>query len=256
MERGTLDNFIKKGSVIHGNKYDYSKSVYINNRTKLCIICPKHGEFWQKPNAHIDSKQGCPKCWAERRKTGVFGYGTNDLINMEDDRSYAYWHSMLNRCYSEYGLKNNPAYKRKGCSVCEEWLLFSNFKRWFDENYREGYDLDKDILVKGNTIYSPETCCFVPKSINRMLINRKSARGKYPVGISYKERTKKYYASISIKCKRKHLGTFDSLEEAFNTYKEAKENWIKNTATEYFEKSLIDEKVYNALMKYEVEITD
>ena len=57
----TKEEFIKKARLVHGNKYDYSKVEYVNSRTKLCIICPKHGEFLQKPNNHTQG-QGCPKC--------------------------------------------------------------------------------------------------------------------------------------------------------------------------------------------------
>lgn len=58
----TIDQFIEKARKIHGDKYDYSKVEYVNNRTKVCIICPIHGEFWQTPDKHINRKQGCPKC--------------------------------------------------------------------------------------------------------------------------------------------------------------------------------------------------
>lgn len=59
----TLTNgeFIEKAKMVHGNKYDYSKVEYENNRTKVCIICPIHGEFWQKPNDHLNG-HGCSKC--------------------------------------------------------------------------------------------------------------------------------------------------------------------------------------------------
>lgn len=63
-----------------------------------------------------------------------------------------------------YLPKNKPTYE--GCTVCDEWLYFSNFKKWFDENYIEGFQLDKDIIIRGNKVYSPQTCCFVPKEIN------------------------------------------------------------------------------------------
>ena len=60
----TTDEFIAKAKKIHGDKYDYSKVEYVNDRTKVCIICPKHGEFWQTPNHHL-SGCGCPKCGIE-----------------------------------------------------------------------------------------------------------------------------------------------------------------------------------------------
>lgn len=58
----TKEEFVEQAKQIHGNKYNYSKSDYINAKTKVCIICPEHGEFWQIPNAHINQKQGCPIC--------------------------------------------------------------------------------------------------------------------------------------------------------------------------------------------------
>ena len=62
--RPTTEDWIKKAKVIHGDKYDYSKTVYVNNHTKVCIICPKHGEFWQLPNDHLNC-MGCKKCSRE-----------------------------------------------------------------------------------------------------------------------------------------------------------------------------------------------
>lgn len=61
-KRMTIEEFIKKGIIIHNNKYDYSKAIYINRDTKLIIICKEHGEFIQKPRIHIQDRCGCPKC--------------------------------------------------------------------------------------------------------------------------------------------------------------------------------------------------
>ena len=57
----TTEQFIKEANIIHSNKYNYSKVIYINSHTKVCIICPEHGEFWQTPSNHLQGK-GCPKC--------------------------------------------------------------------------------------------------------------------------------------------------------------------------------------------------
>lgn len=97
---------------------------------------------------------------------------------------------MLTRCYNHKSLKKNPSYI--GCSVCDEWLTYSNFKRWYEDpinGYREGYHLDKDILVKGNKVYSPETCCFVPHSINCLLLTRQRKRGALPIGVTIRHKT-------------------------------------------------------------------
>lgn len=99
-------------------------------------------------------------------------------------KSYEVWRDMLRRCYDEKHMKNHKSYE--GCSVCEEWHNFSNFKKWFDVNYyeleNEAITLDKDILIKGNKIYSPNTCIFVPKSINSMFNKRDITRNSF---ISY-----------------------------------------------------------------------
>ena len=58
----TSEEFIKKAKKVHDDRYDYSKVEYINTETKVCIICPEHGEFWQTPHNHIGNKQGCPSC--------------------------------------------------------------------------------------------------------------------------------------------------------------------------------------------------
>ena len=83
------------------------------------------------------------------KKQLIFGIGVNDYdghvrINGKIIKSYDVWHSMIERCYSKKSHKKRPTYI--GCKVHKEWLYFSNFKKWFDENYIEGYELDKDIL--------------------------------------------------------------------------------------------------------------
>ena len=167
-----------------------------------------------------------------------------------ESESYKTWNRMIHRCYD--GKK--PTYKK--CSVCEEWLNYSVFKKWFDENYyiipnhEKDMELDKDILIKNNTIYSPLTCVFVPHIINTTFTKaNKSRRLGLPIGV---ERTKcGSYIARYHKC---HIGTYKTLEEAFVAYKKHKEQTIKHIAEEY--KNLIPQKLYEALINYEVEITD
>lgn len=243
---------IERARNVHGDKYIYPDIDSVNNRTPIPIECPIHGIFWMDLNGHIDGKQGCPKCDIERRKRLKYGVGINDLLYAENDRAYNYWNSMLRRCYSEYSLRLNPAYK--GCSVCPEWHYLSNFKKWFDENYIEGYALDKDILVKGNKVYSPDTCCFVPQYINALLTNCKSKRGIYPIGVS--KAGNGYSAQISYNKNKGYIGYFDTPEEAFNAYKQAKEAYIKEVAQDCHNDGKITKRVYDALMNWEIEITD
>ncbi len=190
---------------------------------------------------------------------GYIGVGDyNASIDRKASPQYDTWHSMLQRCYNEKLHKKRPSYI--GCTVCEEWHNFQTFAKWHDENYYkvEGQriELDKDILVKGNKIYSPNTCIFVPQSINTLLIKRDSKRGEFPIGIYFKKKNNKY----SVQCSngkdknQQYLGLFDTPIQAFNVYKSFKENIIKQIADEY--KNKIPKNIYDALYNYEVEYND
>ena len=167
--------------------------------------------------------------------------------------SYAAWKQMLARCYCESYVKKTPTYK--DAEVCDEWKRFSAFKEWFDEHYIDGYCLDKDILVKGNKVYSPQTCCFVPNEINALLIKHDSKRGKYPIGVS--KHGNKYCARVNkYKEGSVWIGTYNTPEEAFNAYKDAKEKYIQQQAKLYYNNGKITKLVYNALLNYRVNIKD
>lgn len=189
----------------------------------------------------------------------VYGIGINDanvIVNRGGKQitSYHVWQDILYRCHTAEGNADCPSYV--GCSICEEWKRFSVFKRWFDENYVEGYNLDKDILEKRNKVYDPAHCVFVPQEINLLLCKANRIRGKYPIGVSYHGQCNKFTASFYANNKNKYLGLYSTPEEAFNAYKEAKEAHIKDVAQKYYNDGKISERVYNALMRYEVEITD
>ena len=169
---------------------------------------------------------------------------------------------MLQRCYDPYYINKEVSYI--DCYVEEYFHNFQNFAKWHEENYYECngevMQLDKDILVKGNKIYSRETCIFVPQRINNLFTKRQNCRGKHPIGVSWIERDKVFSSGCCIydaklkKKKRKWLGNFDNEIEAFICYKNFKENYIKEVADEY--KESIPIKLYEALYKYEVEIND
>ena len=133
-----------------------------------------------------------------------------------------------------------------------EWHNFQVFAKWFDENYKEGFVLDKDILLKGNKIYSPDTCVFVPREINGIFTLRQNKRGDYPIGVL--KNGNKFQANIVRYNKREYLGTFNTPEEAFQVYKVAKEDYIRHVANKW--KNQITEECYQALLNYKIEITD
>jgi hypothetical protein len=115
-------------------------------------------------------------------------------------------------------------------------------------------DLDKDILIKGNKVYSPETCIFVPQKINSIIAYRNSSTDS-PSGVSYHKRDKIYFSYCNDgKGKLKHLGTYECEKNAFIVYKKFKENVIVQTANEYKQK--IPTKLYSAMVNYEVNIND
>lgn len=247
-KRLTTEEFISRAKKIHGDKYDYSKVKYVNMFTKVCIICPEHGEFLQKPVSHLNGHK-CYFCGLNSLKSKVYGIGINDVFESKHLKSHQVWVGMLERCYND---KTRHLYKSYyDCTVCESWIYFSNFKKWFDEHYVEGFALDKDILVKGNRIYSPDTCCFVPQEINNVVQRREISRGSTLIGVYKKGR--KYSADIGGKYGI-HVGTFCSQIEAFQAYKAVKEKIIKDLAYKY--KNKIEPRVYEALYNYEVEITD
>lgn len=184
------------------------------------------------------------------RGVGVKGKGSS-WINNKRIRSYSVWDKMLERCYSKKRLSIKPQYE--GCTVCEEWLNYEDFEIWFNDNYIDGYHLDKDIINSGNKIYSPENCCFVPKEVNNLLTDSKAARGKYPVGVNFVERSGKYRSSISKRGKKITIGLFSNPESAHKAYVTEKELHIKKVAITYFSSGLITKDAYYGLIKYQVD---
>ena len=116
------------------------------------------------------------------------------------------------------------------------------------------FHLDKDILIKGNKIYSEDTCCFVPAEINSLFIKCDRSRGEYPLGVNYHKATRKFVAQISYRKTKTHLGLYDTVEDAFKAYKKSKEKLIKSLADKYMD--VLDPRVYRAMVEYEVEIGD
>ena len=188
---------------------------------------------------------------------GVYKVSTNG----KSTKAYEVWKKMLQRCYDPYELNKHQTYI--DCYVCDEWHNFQNFCKWFEENYYEIPNkimcLDKDILVKGNKIYSPETCIFVTNRINILFIKRDVDRGKYPIGVCWDKERNKFIAYCRIldknnNRKKIYLGRYNTIEEAFLEYKHFKENYIKEVADEY--KDLIPIKLYNAMYEWKIEIND
>lgn len=181
-------------------------------------------------------------------------------FNNIDQKIYGIWAKMIRRCYDLKTQEKHPTYI--GCTVCNEWHNYQNFARWYNENYYkindEQMEIDKDILLKGNKIYSPEFCIIVPSSINCLFIKSDVARGNYFIGTYYKKDIDKFVAqcnnTIDNKRKNVFLGYHDLEIEAFNAYKKYKEKLIKEVAEKF--KNQIPQKLYLAMYNYVVEIDD
>lgn len=176
--------------------------------------------------------------------------------------SYDRWGSIKKRCkISGRTQTNSPTYV--GCTYAPEWESYDNFHEWslaqigFNVSDDKGYTyhLDKDILFKGNKHYSPETCVFIPRDINVFLVLRGRLRGEHPCGVYFKKNLQKFVAQIATGngC-QKYLGRFDTVTEAFTTYKTAKEAYARVLAIKYA--GLVDPRVIDVLNNFEVNIND
>jgi len=195
-----------------------------------------------------------------RKRSLVFGVGINDWagkVNVDGKVIWEYklWVNMLQRCFDEKLKQKCPTYQGVTCS--KDWLSMTKFIE--DVSQMKGFGLigwalDKDIIQKGNKLYSKETCCFVPHEINTLLIKCDNSRGEYPVGVDFHKVSGKFRAQLNINGKQKNLGCFNTPEEAFQVYKRAKEAQIKVVAQKW--QHLLDERVFQALLAYEVNIDD
>ena len=183
----------------------------------------------------------------------VFGVGFvgagNHLVsvNGKDTPAYKTWSSMIKRCHCPKYHTKKPTYI--GCSVHPDWHNFQNFAEWCERQYfAECWQLDKDLIVDGNKVYSADTCTFVPQQLNTLLNDCGATRGDLPQGVSRKG--KRYKALLNIDGKQHYLGAYVTPSEAFEAYKLAKEANVKRMAEQY--RCLIDPRVYDSLMRYEV----
>lgn len=170
-----------------------------------------------------------PEGWiykpAGKNKKPVEGIGINDVEfacqpsiggKQVKHPAYSSWYHMLERSFDIQWKIKKPSYKDVHC--CDSWLLFSQFLGWFSSNYYPGYVLDKDLIVRGNKVYSPETCMFIPVELNSFMLTRALDRGDFPLGVQ--KRGNKFIASISYNDNKssKQIGRFDYAMEAHRAW--------------------------------------
>ena len=180
---------------------------------------------------------------------GYIGVGNYSAKNKE---AYGRWTSILGRAYCEKYKIRFPAYK--DVTVCEEWHNFQNFAEWYEsqEFKGEGYELDKDILIKGNRVYCPTACRLVPSAVNKVLRNNSERRGALPIGMQ--EKCGRFYVKLSKFGEQVTVGSYESKEDAFSAYKSAREQYVKECAERY--RQVMSSDVYESLCTYSVEIDD
>lgn len=182
-------------------------------------------------------------------------------INGVKTKEYKSWISMLQRCCDDAVKTKYPTYKDVTC--CKEWLLYENFYEWLHEQPNfdkwlngDRWCLDKDIIVKGNKLYSPKNCCLVPNNINVLFTKRDKLRGDLPIGVC------RYKGQFMAQCQnpfsseKECLGLYQTFEQAFQAYKDYKEDLIKRIARNEYLKNNISKQCYTAMMSYIVEIDD
>ena len=208
-------------------------------------------------------KNGKIKCPYEPRYYGVGYLGEGKYKMFENGKltdKYNIWYGMLKRCYDPKYQEKYPTYK--DCKVEDYLLNLQHMAEWINKNYYEvpgeRMHLDKDILCKGNKIYSRDKCIFVPEGINKLFTKCDNARGENPIGASLTSS-----GNYEVRCRNGYgepvyLGSYSTKDEAFNVYKQYKEKVIKKVIDSYEGK--IPEPFYSklktAMYNYEVEIDD
>ena len=241
------ENYNNQGCMMTIIAYRKSKDIDVQFEDGTIVTNREYGDF----------KKGAIKNpnYASIYSVGYIGQGSYNYKDNKD--SYEAWHDMIRRCYDSQCHIKYPTYI--GCEVCEEWHCFQNFAEWYYNNYYEiegqRMALDKDILCKDNKTYSPDTCVFAPQCINKLFTKRDADRGFLPIGVCFHKRVNKYRAYCNDGSGHLiHLGYYNTPEEAFEAYKQYKEQTIKDMAEEY--RNVIPEVLYNAMINYEVEIED
>ena len=240
------NNFGSRMTIV---EYNNSRDITIVFDNGYIVKC-EYGQF----------KKGSVRNAYDKSVFGVGYLGEGEYKATENGSitdEYSIWSNMLQRVYDDNYAKKNPTYI--GCSVSDEWHNFQNFAKWYNENYYTVGDekmcLDKDVLFKDNKIYSPNTCVFVPQSINKLLTKRNRERGQLPIGVTLHKVSHKYMAQCHDGFgERIRLGSFNTPKEAFYAYKKCKEGIINSVAERY--KNYIPTNLYNTLITYEVEIDD
>ena len=270
MSRNKID---RTGETNISNEGCVMKIVEYNNRNDIIIQFEDEHKYWLHTSyKHFKNGECKNPFFPSVYGHGYLGVDKNSNVpkayESKDGKyvttwEYRKWQGMLQRCFDNKCKEKYPTYKDVTC--CDRWLCFANFledfeilKQEFNWSENETLSLDKDILNKGNKIYSLENCVLVPDWINKLFTKRDAKRGNCPIGVCYNKKSKKYQAQCNINGEYVNLGYYNTIEQAFNAYKQAKEQEIKRIANECVSKGYItqDSRLYNAMINYQVKIND
>ena len=244
------------GKILKSKNFGDFKIVKYNNIRNVDIQFVTTGFETSAQLEHIKNGNVKDPYVASVHGVGIAGAKYPITINGVHTKEYELWNSMLQRCYSDKYQKKRPTYE--GCEASENFKYYEYFYEWCHSQIGfgvEGWHLDKDLLVKGNKVYSESTCVFLPKEINSVLTKCTASRGEYLIGVCWSITNKAFVAMVNKnKGGSEYLGSFKTELEAFNAYKKAKEGFVKEQANGWKDK--IDERAYNALMNYTVDIDD
>ena len=226
-------------------------------------VCNIIVEFQDKYKAKVHSNYQCFRNGCIKNpyhpfvyNVGMIGNKYPSRINKVMTKEYRTWCRVLKRCFDDKYKNEHYTYED---ATCNEWLLFENFYEWlhnqenFDKwNDNDRWDIDKDIIKKGNKIYSPDLCLLVPHNVNALFVKKDINRGSLPIGVTKHKDKYRARCENQLTGKREHLGLFATPTEAFNAYKNRKENLIKQIAEIEFVAGNITKECYNAMLKYEI----
>lgn len=247
MEELKTKNFLNE--VVNNSKGTPMKIIGFRNKSDIDVQFLDDFGYIKEHTLYANFIKGNIKNPYDKNICGVgyFGEGKHKCkySNGIHTSEYQNWISMIRRCYDLNRKNTYPAYYGK-CEVCKEWHNFQNFAEWYNKNFyqvgTERIHIDKDILIKDNKLYSPETCILVPQRIN-MLFVKKPNRYNLPNGVK-----PSLSGKFEAKYNEQYLGIFDTVEDAARAHNQAKKEKITDTANEY--KDRIPNKVYQALINW------
>lgn len=238
---------------IHTTKEGYKIKIIEYESSRNCTVMFLDSGIILKNIIYLNVKN---KSIRNKNRKSIYGIGCHGFgkysgttSDKKEASCYGVWRGMLRRCYYARHQKKHPTYLN--VSVAPEWHNFQNFAKWYEDNYKpglmQGWQLDKDILVKGNKIYSPETCCFVPPKIN-LFFQKTSKVNKYNLPLGIRESGKHTFNALYNDV---YLGTFNNVDKAVEAYNNYKKDYIKKLAYQY--KNILSKKVYKILIRYKNE---